>query len=178
MRKTVPVVVVGGLAVLIASQFVNINIGWKDPSTPLSEQVENKTEQLVDAVEDGVDSVKKVFDPEATSSALDQPENAYVGMNLVDVLIDEDDYLLLTGDSSNTGGLVETDKPTEGARKNIALYEVVRLAKILPGEKSGIKVRIWRTAEATAEAEKNLLAALRNGELTDDQIDFRRRLVE
>ncbi len=174
MRKTIPVVVVGGAVLLIASQFLTINVGLKNPSVPIEEQVAEKAEAAAETVKETAKSViDAVKDTNEKSSDLDAPENAYVGMVIVDVVIDGDNYLLLTVQptQANVSGVEEE-------RKQVAQHEVVRLATELPGDPTGIKVRIQRTANATAQAEAELLAALAAAGVSKDQIDYRSKLVE
>lgn len=186
LGRVVGVAAVGGLLFLLASQFFNIDFGisWKDPATPLAEQVEEKTETAaqtaVEVVEDGVETVQRlVSDPEPEPG----PDTKYVGMSVADVLIDGDLYKLLVVDrpegatAANQGGTASAYDP-DVPRRSVAMYEVVRLAKELPGEPSGVRVRIRRTARATAQAERDLLAALYTAKVPDDQIDFREQLVE
>jgi hypothetical protein len=171
MRKTVPIIVLGGAALLIASQFLKLNIGWRDSKTPLKEQVEEKVEKAAEAIKVSGEKLADSINPKPEKD--EYPENAYVGMPLADVLIDGDKYLLLTHEHKDTSG----PGPAEH-RKEVALYEVLRLARELPGDSTGIKVRIWRTPTATAEAESALKASLSGADISADQIDYRNRLVE
>lgn len=171
MRKTVPLVVLGGAALLIASQFFTLNIGLRDPNTPLKEQVAEKVENAAEVIKTSGEKIADAVTGEPDKSKA--PENAYVGMPLADVLIDGDKYLLLTHDVKDP-----EDALSHEHRKEVALFEVVRLARELPGDKTGIKVRIWRTPSATAEAEGQLKSSLKGADIADDKIDYRNKLVE
>lgn len=171
MRKTVPVVVLGGAALLLASQFFTFNIGLRDPDTPLKEQVVEKVENAAEVIKTSGEKIADAVKPQPDRSKA--PENAYVGMPLADVLIDGDKYLLLTHNSAEA-----SESGTKDHRKEVALFEVLRLARELPGDSTGIKVRIWRTPSATAEAEGQLKAALAGADISDDKIDYRNKLVE
>ena len=170
MRKTVPVVVGAGALLLIASQFLKLD--WRFPNIPIEEQVQDRISDAGEAIGDGVDKVKETLVGDETVDPSSKPENQYLKMNHVDVIIDGDRYLIATKDQT------EATKESISQRKSVAVDEVVRLAKDLPGEANGIKVRIWRTSEATAQAEQQLLASLGAADVPADVIDSRSRLVE
>lgn len=180
LGRVVGVAAVGGLLAFLASQFLNFDfrVGWKDATTPLAEQIGEKSEDAANAaasaMDEGVDSVQRLISDPTPAPG---PDTKYVGISVADVMIDGDQYKLLVVDRP-AGSATTSGSEVDEGRRPVALYEVVRLAKELPGEKNGIKVRIRRTALATAEAERELLAALYTAQIPDDQIDFRERLVE
>ena len=87
-------------------------------------------------------------------------------LDLVDVLINGDDYWVAT---ATVDGELDRHKKT--------VEEVVSDCTKSVGDSSGIKVRISRTFEATAQAERQLIDALEIAGLSEDQIDQRRTLV-
>ncbi len=173
MKKTVPIVVAGGALLLIASQFLRIEIGLRNPDVPIERQVADKVEDATEAIkEGGQELVQSIVDdkPKGDPKA---PENAYVGLSVVDVLIDGDKYWLLTVKDAPSG-----DVGITADRKEVPKYEVIRLTQELPGDPSGIKVRIQRTSSATAQAESELMSALEGIGIERDAIDYRSKLVE
>ncbi|MGB0597981.1 MAG: hypothetical protein ACPGLY_14945 [Rubripirellula sp.] len=88
-------------------------------------------------------------------------------LELVDVLIDGDDYLFAIG-----------QRELDFVREPKTILEIVNAATEIHGDESGVKIRITRTFAATAQAERTLLMALNEAGLSEDEIDQRRTLVE
>lgn len=88
-------------------------------------------------------------------------------LELVDVLIDGDDYLFAIG-----------QRELNIVREPKTVVEIVNAATEIHGDESGVKIRITRTFAATAQAERTLLMALNEAGLSEDEIDQRRTLVE
>ena len=88
-------------------------------------------------------------------------------LELVDVLIDGDDYLFAIG-----------QRDLDFVREPKTVLEIVGAATEIDGDESGVKIRITRTFAATAQAERTLLMALNEAGLSEDEIDQRRTLVE
>ena len=63
-------------------------------------------------------------------------------------------------------------------RDPLTADEVVALARSVPGDSDGVKVRVSRTPDAEAGAADDLMDALAAAGLEDDEIDYRTRLVE
>lgn len=83
---------------------------------------------------------------------------------LLDVLIDGETFLVRV-DAGQT-------------RQPRRLDEIESLAGDVPGDDSGIRARVTRRFNAVARAERALLETLSNAGLTDDEIDYRRTLVD
>lgn len=172
MTRAIPIVAIGGVALYLASKVVDLdlNVGWKDPEESVTDSIGDGVQQDIREVQTAIGS--SVTPTEDDSEPLVKPENRYVGGDVVDVLIDRDRYLLQVKPAA------EATLVNGVPRQSVAVQEVIRLTRELPGEESGIKIRIRRTAEATAAAEKELLAELHNADIPDDQIDSRMELVE
>ena len=108
---------------------------------------------------------REVVSAEATDST-GQTTPQLESLGLVDVLIDGEHYLAATGRYDD-----------QLARELMTLDEIVRAAQQAAGDRAGIKARVSRTFTATAQAEKDLVDALRNAGLQEDEIDQRRTLV-
>lgn len=104
--------------------------------------------------------------PESTSSD-SGPSIALQPLTIVDVLIDGDDYLFAIG---------MRDETLEREPRTVA--EIVDAAANVEGDSAGVKIRIARTFQATAQAENELLSALKEAGMDDDAIDQRRTLIE
>ena len=109
-----------------------------------------------------IDSTDPASDPETVE--ISPPLEA---LDLVDVLIDGDDYLFAIG-----------QRDLDLVREKKTVLEIVNAAKAISGDESGVKIRITRTFEATAQAERTLLTALNDAGLSEDEIDQRRTLVD
>ena len=87
---------------------------------------------------------------------------------LLDVLIDGETFLVRVDAPVDAG-------PTRQPRR---LDEIESLAGDVPGDDAGIRARVTRRFNAVARAERALLETLSNAGLTDDEIDYRRTLVD
>ncbi len=168
MKKRGPILVGGGVALLIASQFFDFGLGFQDGSGPGDDSDPNAqvsmappvshstTESKPDLTEDDTtqDTVPR-FVPTA------EPEMP----DVVDILIDGNQYLVTT----HVG---------ESERKAMTLDQIVAMAATVDGEPSGIRVRVARTPSAVASAEAAVMKRLTDAGLAADQIDARRQLVE
>ena len=85
---------------------------------------------------------------------------------LLDVLIDGDLYWVSTQ-------LGVSDPP----RELRGLPEILAASEIATGDNAGVKVRVSRTFNATAQAEWELMAGLKDVGMSEDEIDQRRTLV-
>lgn len=88
-------------------------------------------------------------------------------LELVDVLIDGDRYLMAIG-----------QRGEDLVREARTVAEIVEACLATAGDSSGVKIRVTRTFEATAQAEKTLMTAVKQSGLVEDQIDQRRTLVD
>ncbi len=95
------------------------------------------------------------------------PTESLVPLELVDVLIDGDTYWVGVG-----------RREEEVVREARTVGEIVRASQQTEGDSSGIKTRVTRTFEATAQAERALVSALAEAGLSEDEIDQRRTLVD
>ena len=87
---------------------------------------------------------------------------------VADVLVDGAEYRVIRRFASD-------GRPI---REPATLAEVLALAEAVPGSPDGLKVRVSRTPDAVAGAASDLMDGLRRAGLTEDQIDYRTRLVE
>lgn len=87
---------------------------------------------------------------------------------LLDVLIDGETFLVRIGSPVDPG---QTREPRR-------LDQIESLAGDVPGDDAGIRARVTRRFNAVARAERALLETLHNAGLTDDEIDYRRTLVD
>jgi len=171
MRKRVPVVVGGGIALLIASQYLNFGLGLQDDSGPGAGD-EPSAQVSVDL---GRSSTPTVSEPDAV---VKEPSNApeltsdtpspteSAPLDVVDIVIDGNQYLVLT------------DASEDSVRQSMTLDEIVSLAETVVGESSGIRVRIARTPDAVAATDAAVMRRLSDAGFNADQIDARRQLVE
>lgn len=158
MRKRVPLVVGGGVVLLIASQFLDFGLGFQDGDGSSVSTDPKTSSSIVDAIVESEKDSSSVPSP-STTDAFD------VAPKLVDVLIDKDRYEVATADDS-------------APRVVLGLDELIALVQTAPGDDTGVKIRISRTPNAIAMAESALLERLRSMGLNEDQIDQRRQLVE
>ena len=89
-------------------------------------------------------------------------------MSMADVTVDGGEYWVVT--SYDADG-----RPT---REPMTAAEIVSLTAAVPGDPSGVKVRVSRTPDAEAGAVDDLMADLSASGLIEDQIDYRTRLLE
>lgn len=169
--RALPVVAIGGVALYLASKVLDLdmNVRWEDSEQSVAEGIGDGVEQDIREVQTAIGSAVEQVDEDQT---IIPTENQYVGGDVVDVLIDREQYLLQVKPRA------EATLVNGVPRQSVAIQEIIRLTRELPGEESGIKIRVRRTAAATAAAEKELLAELHNADIPDDQIDFRTELVE
>lgn len=116
-------------------------------------EVESRSSQLLTSVDElNESSEDRTFDSTADPTLP------------VDVVIDGDKYLV--------------ESVTQAGRSSVQLPQVVAAVQNVEGDDQGIKIRVRRTFDATAEAEDALLAALAENGISDDEIDFRRQLID
>lgn len=156
MRKRIPLAVGGGIALLIASQFLDFGLGFRSGESPSVSTNPDGSSAILDAI---------VASEEDTSEETETPLPV-VTPEIVDVLIDGEGYLVVT----------DANQPEQ--REALALEALLSAVQAAPGDSSGIKVRISRTPSAIAMAEEFLLEQLRQSGLDEDEIDRRRQLVE
>lgn len=173
MRKRVPVVLGGGVALLVASQFFDFGLGFTDGDGPADSAAETELASIEDAITD-VDSIQpnltsKPSDEETEQLASEPMEFVPASLtqpNVVDVLIDGNQYLVAV----NADDLDQREAKT--------LDEIIAMTANASGEENGIRVRLARTPDAIAASEAAILTRLGEAGLTDDEIDSRRQLVE
>ncbi|HEX6986297.1 MAG TPA: hypothetical protein VF170_13025 [Planctomycetaceae bacterium] len=105
-------------------------------------------------------------DAETEPVSADAPEDAIGTGGVVEVRVDDRDYLLKRG--SGAGAEWVAAEPDA-----IAAY-----ARQASGDETGVRVRIFRTPSARAAAEERLVEALRGVGLTDGEIDLQRPAEE
>jgi hypothetical protein len=107
----------------------------------------------------------KSADPEQAAGVA-QPATL-APLEVVDVVIDGDVYWVGTGKQNDTV-----------VRQPRTIGEIIQACGQSEGDPSGVRIRVTRTFEATARAERALVSALTDAGLTDDEIDVRRTLVQ
>lgn len=115
-------------------------------------------------------SPSKIEDPPTdpiTEDGSTNDEPKLQPLDLVDIVIAGDEYWVGTGQD---GEVI--------VRESQELAQIIAASKATSGNDAGILIRIARTPQATAQAERDLLAALREAGLNDDQIDNRRTLTD
>ncbi|WP_286762405.1 MULTISPECIES: hypothetical protein [Rhodopirellula] len=162
MRKRIPLAVGGGIALLIASQFLDFGLGFRSGESPSVSTNPDGSSAILDAI---VASEEDTSEETETNSETETPLPV-VTPEIVDVLIDGESYLVVT----------DANQPEQ--REALALEALLSAVQAAPGDASGIKVRISRTPSAIAMAEEFLLEQLRQSGLDEDEIDRRRQLVE
>ena len=167
MRKRIPIAVGGGIAVIVASQFVNFGLGLPDddgppavPSAADPSASDAEEPPTPPAPDDMGSQAADGSDPDVPV-VVEAPAPA-----VVDVIIDEDQYW------------VSPSSRPEIPRRMMTREEVIAMAEDVPGESSGIVIRISRTPQAFALTEAALEEALEEAGIGDDQIDSRRQLVD
>ncbi len=168
MRKRVPVVIGGGIALLIASQFFDFGLGFRDGSGPGNS---NDTQGQV-SIAPSSSSRPKTSSPDvapeeaAMREAVAELETSVsTPPTIVDIMIDGNQYLVIT-------------RAGDDEREAMTLDQIVALAATVEGEASGIRVRVARTPSAVAAAEAAVMKRLADAGLALDEIDARRQLVE
>ncbi|WP_047813731.1 hypothetical protein [Rhodopirellula islandica] len=162
MRKRIPLAVGGGIALLIASQFLDFGLGFQSGEAPSVSTSPDGSSAILDAI---VASEEDSPEEAPTEPASESPL-PLITPEIVDVLIDGESYLVITN----------ANQPEQ--RNALALEALLSAVDAAPGDASGIKVRISRTPSAIAMAEEFLLEQLRQSGLDEDEIDRRRQLVE
>ncbi|WP_165701462.1 hypothetical protein [Crateriforma conspicua] len=158
-KRLLPIAAIGGILAFIAGQFFSINVGVNQSETSVvSPDAEPSDETSVDA-------------PAMVQSGGESSMIEDAKLWLIDVLIDGTDYSVQRVTESNVGD----DSP---ARQSMSLDQIVQAAGQAEGDASGTRVRISRTPEAVASAEKKLTTALHDAGIADDAVETRQRLVE
>jgi len=153
------------LAVLSLLGLLNFNPPSLNDSTAEQSESEAEVEEETESVaENSFVSADALLKPTKT---IDQEPAPLEPLDLVDVLIDGDDYLFAVGQYEG-----------EFVRETKSVAEIVAAAQESHGDASGVKIRISRTFSATAQAERTLVRALSEAGLSEDEIDQRRTLVE
>ncbi|SMP47139.1 hypothetical protein SAMN06265222_102246 [Neorhodopirellula lusitana] len=168
MRKRVPIVIGGGVALLVASQYLNFGLGFRDGNGIDGEAEDPALASIEEAIMEAEN-----FTPEITpgSSANESAEMELVPVepelpDVVDILIDGNQYWI----AINASDLNQREAKT--------IEEILAMISTLEGDASGIRVRIARTPDAVASAEAAILLRLKEAGLPDDAVDSRRQLVE
>lgn len=169
IRKRGPLLIGGGIAVLVASQFFNFGIGFRGGS-------QNEASDVADAPDASTDSSPAETPPVLTDAQAEPTEDLAIltppssstptAPVVCDVLIVGDRYM------------VATDPAAPELRTALSIDEVLAMTGRVAGESSGIRIRIARTPSAIALAESALLRRLTDAGVSDDQVDSRRQLVE
>ncbi|TWU10616.1 hypothetical protein [Allorhodopirellula heiligendammensis] len=168
MRKRGPILVGGGIALLIASQFFDFGLGFQDGSGPGDATDPNAQVSMDPSVSRSTaESKREIAEDEMSEESIPRfvPTAEPVLPDVVDILIDGSQYLVI----SQAG---------EGAREPMTLDQIVAMAATVDGEPSGIRVRVARTPNAVASAEAAVMKRLADAGLAADEIDARRQLVE
>ncbi|MEO9590120.1 hypothetical protein [Rhodopirellula bahusiensis] len=152
----------GGIALLIASQFLDFGLGFQSGEAPSVSTEPDGSSAILDAIVASEEDTSDDSETEPDS----EPQLPVVAPEIVDILISEESFLVVT----------DANQPEQ--RKALALEELVSAVESAPGDSSGIKVRISRTPSAIAMAEEFLLEQLQKSGLDEDEIDRRRQLVE
>ncbi|MCC9645249.1 hypothetical protein LOC71_23470 [Rhodopirellula sp. JC740] len=160
MRKRIPLAVGGGIALLIASQFLDFGLGFQSGDAPSVSTDPNSSSAILDAI------VESESDAEEDTNEPMTDLDSMVVPDVADVLIDGERYLVITN----------ANEPEK--RQPLTIDEVLALVMSSPGDNSGIQIRISRTPDAIAMTEEFLLQQLNNLGLDEDEIDRRRQLVE
>lgn len=170
MRKRIPIVIGGGMALIIASQYLNFGFGLQDGDSAGTAQEQAEMSSLEDAIADVESMTPDVVFPdesdETTPTEMSLVPASPTMPPVVDVLIDGNQYL------------VSVDAADGDKREAKTLDEIIAFASQVPGEPSGIRVRVARTPDAVASAESAIMSRLGEAGLTKDEIDSRRQLVE
>lgn len=159
-RRVVPVVAAGGILVFLASQFLSLNLG-----------ITQSDSSIVDPDAESDQAAQSQTTSETVVSVDDESsmiEDAKLW--LVDVLIDGNNYSVRK----------VTDQPTdtEAERQSMSIEDIVAAVDQAEGDVSGTRLRISRTPEAVASAEKKLAEALDDAGIAPDVVETRQRLVE
>ena len=175
MRKRIPIVIGGGVALLVASQYLNFGLGFTDGDGINEAPEDPALVSLEEAISD-VESFMPETVPGTEAAESAAAESAAAEMELVpatpslpevvDIVIDDNQYWV----AMNAGDMDQ--------REAKSLDEIIAMASTLEGEESGVRVRIARTPDAIASAEAAVLSRLKEAGLSDDAIDSRRQLVE
>lgn len=173
MRKRVPIVIGGGVALIIASQYFNMGLGFQDGDGAGTAEEQAEMASLENAIADIESMTPDAIFPEESDESTDTVPTemslvpaAPTMPPVVDVLIDGNQYL------------VSMDAVDGDQREAKTLDEIIAFAAQVPGEPSGIRVRVARTPDAVASAESAIMSRLTEAGLTKDEIDSRRQLVE
>ncbi|MEM9645254.1 MAG: hypothetical protein AAF989_09685 [Planctomycetota bacterium] len=163
-RRMVPVVAVGGLFAFLFSLIFSFNMG--DGSSEAD--VENETAST--PIEEPVIDDVEVSGQSVVSAAVEPSVLEDAKLWLIDVLIDGRDY--------SVQRVTDAESSTSQARVPMTVDEIVDAAQRAEGDASGTLVRISRTPEAIAAAEKELASALQEAGIATDAVETRQRLVE
>ncbi|MDG2223065.1 MAG: hypothetical protein P8L85_16915 [Rubripirellula sp.] len=171
--KLIPAAAISAALFAILSFLGLLNFNPPNVNDSESTSTETEDQQSVEPVpEQAVVSTELLQGPAEPTDPAKQTEAVETTpplevLDLVDVLIDGDDYLFAVG-----------QRELEFVREQKTVLEIVNAAKAITGDESGVKIRITRTFAATAQAERTLLTALSDAGLSEDAIDQRRTLVE
>lgn len=170
MRKRVPVALGGGVALIVASQFFDFGLGFRDGSGPGNSAEDAELAAVEEAIAE-IDSPQPINPPASKIAEKSPAEMKLIPATptappVVDILIDRNQYW------------IATDANDLDQRAAKTLDEIVLLAQDVAGEPSGIRVRIARTPDAIAASEAALLTRLGEAGMNKDEIDSRRQLVE
>jgi hypothetical protein len=172
-----PAMVVSALILAVLSLLGLINFSPPTVDNPSTESSEAATESsspsqanpnplVAMAMADGeVVNTDETANPQPAADPTDPP--AAEPLAVVDVLIDGDQYRVGT-----------TRLADQVQRETRTIGEITRACQEIPGDQSGVRVRITRTFQATAQAEQALVSALAEAGLSEDEIDLRRTLVQ
>ena len=167
----VGVLVVAALAILGMLDF-DFGLPTGETESAASSEAEDGSEVMVkiaDAPTGSAESVQqelRELEPVRPAETVSS-DVAVQPTEMIDVVIDGDMYWVGT---VRRGG--------QPVREPLTIDEVVGLAELMSGDPSGVKVRISRTFDATAQADTALFEQLKEAGLSEDEIDRRRTLVE
>ncbi len=168
MKKRGPVLVGAGVALLIASQFFDFGLGFQDGSGP-GETSDPNAQVSIDPTLSASTREIVEYSEEDANAQVDVPRVEPIDEprlpDVVDIVIDGNQYLVVADAAADD-------------REAMTLDQIIAMAATVEGERSGIRVRVARTADAVASAEAAVMKRLTDAGLAADQIDARRQLVD
>lgn len=175
--KLVPAAMISAIVVAVMGLLglLNFNLGSRSGSDQtLTSDTPAEHREAADPTAGESDAAPETSPGGGTGEDSDRPAELANPTELADVLIDGDQYQLALRDP----GRESVDQGSETVRERRTLEEIVELARELPGDAAGVRVRISRRFNATARADRALREALLEAGLTEDEIDHRRTLVD
>lgn len=158
-----PAAIIAAIVMVVLSLLGLLNFNL--PS--VSESSANPSDEPAEAAAPQASFAVAITSTEADEMADGTPPETPRPMEVVDVLIDGDVYWVGTGKGKDAV-----------VRQQQSIGEITQACGQSQGDDSGVRVRVTRTFQATARAERALVSALTDAGLSDDEIDLRRTLVQ